>query len=141
MNAIKIRQGKRFAVPTIGLALLTAMAGLLGSSEMTASTPVAAADTATKSASVSAQSISLRIDEGIIEAGATRRYCFEFNNYQNVGPVAVSAEPGAFGIVLTTVSTDMERRTVGFGYAYCATIRNEHPSFGVRLFLLARGAL
>ena len=129
----------RIALAGIMLALLAAVAGLLSSAGTARATP-AAAPAAKVAPAVAADSIQLRLYQGMLNRGATARYCFQFHNYANVGPVAVLAEPTSYGVVLKTVSTDMERR-LGFGYAYCATIRNESASLNTGVYLLARGGL
>jgi hypothetical protein len=67
--------------------------------------------------------VSVKLHERTLQAGVTRRYCFHFSAYIDAGAMVATASATTADVVLTMVSTDLERRT-GLGWVYCATVKN-----------------
>lgn len=89
--------------------------------------------------SATPHSSSFDFNAGNLPGGATGRWCFQYGNYKNVGPVAVSAAATVSNVVLVTESTDLENRR-DVGWAYCATVRNA-SSLGTDVTLMTRASL
>jgi len=81
----------------------------------------------------------VNLDVGYLAAGATKRYCFNFNNHSQVGPVIASGTANNYNVIITVVSTDLEYRA-NYGWVYCATLRNASSS-GSLVKLAARASL
>lgn len=74
---------------------------------------------------------------GYLATGQSGRYCFNAPQYSV--PVAVVGQATSANAILTTLSTDREDRA-GYGYVYCATIRNS-SSTGTGVILDGRDGL
>lgn len=129
-----MRTNKILASAALSCAALAVTGGLVSSSALaapaagTGSVAVQDAEPADltkvgiRSGSAKSAGVAYSFYAGYLASGATGRYCFHFS-HANQGALAVSASARTFNVILTTVSTDLENRA-GYGWTYCATIRN-----------------
>jgi len=129
-----MRTNRLLTSAALGCAALAVTGGLASSSAMAAAAadpgpaavqeaePVDLTTAGVRSGDAKAASVGYTFYAGYLASGATARYCFHWN-HANQGAVAVSAAARTFNVILTTVSTDLENRS-GYGWTYCATIRN-----------------